>query len=514
MPNRLWAFKYDYTTSKEKGTNVRRLDSAVPLLVPPTTDGYTKRPDVIDAVTNNIVTVNVARDFPWTYTKAGDVARAETPRIYLKEKRLKTNAFISSILYSFGSSIQGASKIIDTLKQNKIGTGENGFITTLEKLSEQGTEGFNAFAGNVANKLGLNPNRQPNSTDENIPNKVKQESFLDTLLNFFNQKAGDNNSTLDDPLLTAYKNLYPSVNTGWRYVFPYFDDYYNSSQNVFGEDSGSQNVLNLIAAGAETLQNIAGIAGALSRPFGFSFQEKAKFYNFPSEGEEFSFTFPLINTGSTTFDQVVKNWQLIYLLLYQNKPARIDRNIIEPPVFYEVSIPGQKFHPFCYITNIAVDFKGSRRELNFNLDFQNINTNEVLPAVDTNSFSTTNGNVNTQTAFDTSTKDIQSTSTSTNFTAIVPDAYVIKITLKSLVTETRNFMAYTVLGGQNANTLASITDLDQQLAAAVNKYLGNSSIVGQNTGNQPGSNTPVNYTIGGWPVPDNTGNIVNPSNVA
>ena len=72
MPNRLWAFKYDYTTSKEKGTNVRRLDSAVPLLVPPTTDGYTKRPDVIDAVTNNIVTVNVARDFPWTYTKAGD----------------------------------------------------------------------------------------------------------------------------------------------------------------------------------------------------------------------------------------------------------------------------------------------------------------------------------------------------------------------------------------------------------------------------------------------------------
>lgn len=508
MPNRLWAFKYDYTTSKEKGTNIRRLDSAVPLLVPPTTDGYTKRPDVINAVTNNIVTVNVARDFPWTYTKAGDVARAETPRIYLKEKRLKTNAFISSILYSFGSSIQGASKVIATLKDS-LGA-DNSFIKTLEKLKEQGIDGLST----AANYLGLPTSQQPNSTAENIPNETKQQNIIDSILNFFNQKAGDNNSTLDDPLLTAYKNLYPSVNTGWRYVFPYFDDYYNSSQNVFGEDSGSQNVLNLITAGAETLQNIAGIAGALSKPFGFSFQEKAKFYNFPSEGEEFSFTFPLINTGSVGFDEVVKNWQLIYLLLYQNKPARIDRNIIEPPVFYEVSIPGQKFHPFCYITNIAVDFKGSRRELNFNLDFQNINTNEILPAEDTNSFSTTNGNVNTQTAFDTSTKDIQSTSSSTNFTAIIPDAYVIKITLKSLVTETRNFMAYTVLGGQNANTLASITDLDQQLVAEVNKYLGNSSIVGQNTSNQPGANTPVNYTVGGWPVPDNTGNIANPSNVA
>jgi hypothetical protein len=511
MPNRLWAFKYDYTTSKENGTNVRRLDSAVPLLVPPTTDGYTKRPDVVSAVTNNIVTVNVARDFPWTYTKAGDVARAETPRIYLKEKRLKTNAFISSILYSFGSAVQGAGKIITTLKQNNIGTGENGFITTLEKLRDAGSSALSASAVTAANYLGFNSPQQPNSTAENVPSEVRNQSIIDNILNFFNQKAGDNNSTLDDPLLTAYKNLYPSVNTGWRYVFPYFDDYYNSSQNVFGEDSGSQNVFNLITAGVETLQSIAGIAGALSRPFGFSFQEKAKFYNFPSEGEEFSFTFPLINTGSITFDEVVKNWQLIYLLLYQNKPARIDRNIIEPPVFYEVSIPGQKFHPFCYITNIAVDFKGSRRELNFNLDFQNINTNEVLPENFADNFTTTGLN---EIGTSVSTKDIASTSSSTNFTAIIPDAYIVKITLKSLVTETRNFMAYTVLGGQNANTLASITDLDKQLVAEVNKYLGNSSVVGQNTSNQPGANTPVNYTVGGWPVPDNTGNIVNPSNVA
>jgi hypothetical protein len=510
MPNRLWAFKYDYTTSKEKGTNVRRLDSTVPLLVPPTTDGYTKRPDVIDAVTNNIFTVNVARDYPWTYTKAGDVARAETPRIYLKEKRLKTNAFVSSILYSFGSAIQGTNKIIETLKQNNFpGTGENGFITTLEKLANQGTQGFNNLFTDKNNNSNLT--QQPNSTAENVPSGVKNQSILDNILNLFNQRAGDNNSTLDDPLLTAYKNLYPSVNTGWKYVFPYFDDYYNSSQNIFGEDSGAQNMFNLITAGAETLQSIAGIAGALSRPFGFSFQEKAKFYNFPSEGEEFSFTFPLINTGSITFDEVVKNWQLIYLLLYQNKPARIDRNIIEPPVFYEVSIPGQKFLPFCYITNIAVDFKGSRRELEFNLDFQNINTNEALPGIFEDNFSTTGMN---EIGTNVPTRDIAASSRSTKFFAIIPDAYIIKITLKSLVTETRNFMAYTVLGKDTANPLASITDLDQQLAAEINKYLGNSSIVGQNTGNQPGANTPVNYTVGGWPVPDNTGKIVSPSNVA
>ena len=499
MPNRLWAFKYDYTTSKEQGKNIRRLDSAVPLLVPPTTDGYTKNPNIIDAVANNVYTVNVARDYPWTYTPATQAGRAETPKIYMKEKRLKTNAFISSILYSFGQAEAGVTKILDTLSKAGFNKGEDSFVATLKKLADTASEKFNVGLNVIQKSI-----QQPSATQENVPQSTT--NILENLSNLFNQTAGDSNDVLNDPLLSAYKNLYPSVNTGWKYVFPYFDDYYNSSQNIFGEDSGTQNVINLISAGTEVLQSIAGIAGALSKPFGFSFQEKAKFYNFPSEGEEFSFTFPLINTGSILFDDVIKNWQLIYLLLYQNKPARIDRNIIEPPVFYEVSIPGQKYHPFCYITNIAVDFKGSRRELNFNLNIQNINTNEAVPGIfDGNNFSTTGLN---EIATNAPTRDIAAFSTSAKINAIIPDAYVIKITLKSLVTETRNFMAYTVLGGQNASTLASTTDLDRQIASVINQFKGNSTITPPNS--QPGANTPVNYTVGGWPVPDNTGNIVYP----
>jgi len=505
MPNRLWAFKYDYTTSKENGTNVRRLDSAVPLLVPPTTEGYTNNFNTVNAVANNIFTVNVARDYPWTYSPPTNAARAETPRIYMKEKRLKTNAFISSILYSFGQAQTGANKILETLEQTGLGGGPDGFVTTLKKLADEAGLKFRAGLNAIQNSIS-----NPSPTQENLPGGLAQSTntILDNLTNLFNQKAADSNDVLNDPLLSAYKNLYPSVNTGWKYIFPYFDDYYNSSQNVFGDDSGTQNVLNLISAGTEILQSIAGVAGALSKPFGFSFQEKAKFYNFPSEGEEFSFTFPLINTGSITFDDVIKNWQLIFLLLYQNKPARIDRNIIEPPVFYEVSLPGQKFHPFCYITNIAVDFKGSRRELQFNLDYQNIATNEALPALfDGNNFSATGLN---ELAFASNApvRDIQSSNAAAKITAIIPDAYVIKITLKSLVTETRNFMAYTVLGGQNASTLASTTDLDAQIAAVINQFKGNSTITQPNS--QPGANTPVNYTVGGWPVSDNTGNVVYP----
>jgi hypothetical protein len=483
MPNRIWAFKWDYTTSTYiagKGGLATRSDieSATPSLVPPTTDGYTKNQNVVKAITDYIQTVNVARDYPWTYSKPGEGARQEVPKIYMLEKRLKTNAFISSLVYSFANAQTGAQEIIDTLEKNNIGTGEGGFLSVLKDLQQSAVNGAYYAAGSISNFINNKQIKGP--TDENTFSQIVEtgKSTLNPIFNFFRDRAIDNNPIFEDPLLTAYKNLYPCINTGWNYVFPYFDDYFSSSQNIFGDDTG-MNVLNLIKTGAEAFQSIAGLAGAITRPFGFSFQEKAKFYNFPSEGEEFKFEFPLINTGSTTFDEVVKNWQLIYLLLYQNKPARINRNVIEPPVLYEVSIPGQKFYPFCYISNIEVDFKGSRRELEFNLDYTNTVLNDTLPVPLT-------GPTQPGTPPESSIKDIKTITETKKFRTIIPDAYVIRITLKALTAETRNFMAYTVLGPSAGTAAGSVTDLDKLTEAVAKSLLGNSA-------NGPSDGTPVNY---------------------
>jgi hypothetical protein len=490
MPNRLWAFKWDYTTfsynAGKGGVAVRSdIESATPSLVPPTTDGYTKNQDVVKAITDYIQTVNVARDYPWTYSKPGEGARQEVPKIYMLEKRLKTNAFISSLVYSFANAETGAEEVIKTLEKNNIGTGPGGFLSVLKDLQQSAVNGAYYAAGSVANFLNNKQIKGP--TDENVFSQTIEagKSIINPISNFFKDRAIDNNPIFDDPLLTAYKNLYPCVNTGWNYVFPYFDDYFSSSQNIFGDDTG-MNVLNLIKTVAEAFQSIAGLVGAITRPFGFSFQEKAKFYNFPSEGEEFKFEFPLINTGSTLFDEVVKNWQLIFLLLYQNKPARINRNVIEPPVLYEVSIPGQKFYPFCYIQNIEVDFKGSRRELEFDLDYTNTVLNDTLP-FNTTSSSQTNTPVE-------SIKDIKTITEKKKFRAIIPDAYVVRITLKSLTAETRNFMAYTVLGPSAGTAAGSVTDLDKLTEAVAKSLLGNSA-------NGPSDGTPVNY--GNNPVLNN-----------
>lgn len=488
MSSRLWSFKWDITKErKTSGKNVASFESYTPLLVPATKDKTLYNvPENSGRVPPT--TVNVVRDYPWTYSKPGDTARAETPRIIMKEKRLKTNAFISSIAYSFANATQGVQQTLNFLQsQGKVG---QSFVNLLLKLKDTFVSGAEFIAGSVSNAV--SPNPVVNPTTENVQQQGR--NIINELANFYETKALDNNPTLQTPLLEAYQNLYPSVDTGWQYVFPYFDDYFSSSQNIFGDDS-NMNVINLIKAGAETLTNIAGIAGALAHPFGFSFQEKAKFYNFPSEGEEFSFTFPLINTGNINFNQVIKNWQLIFLLLYQNKPSRVNRNIIEPPVFYEVAIPGQKFYPFCYITNISVDFKGARRELNFNLDVQNtFETESYTPAVDPVN-ATLPGDANNLGEKIDVVRDITSQTSSQKFSAIIPDAYVIKITLKSLVTETRNFMAYTILGSKDF-VQAKIEDLDAVNGAGL---LGNSNNTGVNNQLQPGANTPVNYRVGGWP---------------
>jgi hypothetical protein len=503
MANRLWSFKWD-VTKEQKGSNVSKtsFNSYTPSLVPPNTDGEQYNVKTNNGGSPSITTVNVARDFPWTYSPPGAVARAETPKAYLLEKRLKTNALMSSIAYSFANAQLGINDITTFLQRNGGAAGDS-FINILNKLKDTASNEFYLQTGNFAVATGAGQLQLPASPTQEQINQAKIALGKQTASNiqdYFQRIAGDSNETLNTPLLEAYKGLYPTVNTGWKYVLPYFEDYYSSSQNIFGDDSGNQNLSNLIKIPGDLLQSAAGAAGALSAPFGFSFQEKAKFYNFPSEGEEFSLTFPLINTGNIDFNQVVKNWQFLFLLLYQNKPSRINRNIIEPPVVYEVGIPGQKFYPFCYMTGLEVSFKGSRRELEFNLDFQN--TVELTTAP-------TGNLIQQMDAAEDQVSDIASVTTSQKFKAIIPDAYMVKINLKSLVAETRNFMAYTILGRSLDAVAARVQNLDTVNTADNTGYLGGSNVnSGSNVGNQPG--TPINYNVGGWPDPTGTGGIITP----
>jgi len=375
--------------------------------------------------------VDVVNNFYWTYSKLID-SRREAPRIILKEKRLKANALISQLKYSFGVARSNVTAAInaapDSIKNP---------ITTF--LNKSGVAGATRSATQYASDL------------------VGQLSFLQ-----------DNNDVYtDNPYLLPYQNLYITEPTGWEFYLPYFNDYKNNQSNTFSQDMGGNPFLSVLKGAADLATDIAEITNVLRSPTQITFVERAKFYNYPAEGDEFAFSFPLINTGSATFNDVVRNWELLFLLLYNNKPSRKNVNIVEPPVLYQVEIPGSKFLPFCYISSMNVEFKGTRREIRFDLsvtDNLNVETGVQVPGV--------NNAINQIVGFNN--QNIRR-----EISTIIPDAYVITFNIKSLLPESKNFM-YSVL---NKNPIVSTNTLGVPINSVLNPFLDSA---------RQNSNSPVN----------------------
>lgn len=380
--------------------------------------------------------VNVVRDFYWTSSKLL-AARREVPRIILSEKRLKANALVSQLKYSFGVATANAGAFVNALPDNL-------------------KNPLKAFSSKVASYVGESEYGQAAS------DFIASQDYL----------VDNNNVFKENPYLSPYKNLYITEPTGWEFILPYFDNYNNSAANAFTSDvpSGST-ALSFLKGAVDIATDIAEITSTLRAPTQVTFVEKAKFYNYPTEGEDFSFSFPLINTGSATFNDVVKNWELLFLLLYNNKPSRKNVSVVDPPVIYQVEIPGVKFLPFCYISSIGVEFAGSRREIDFNLSItDNLNVDSSSPAAGP----TRPG----EQLPDNVVRFFNNQVTNRSISTIVPDAYNVRITVKSLLPETKNFM-YTVL---NKGSLVSTNSLGAGASSALNPFAGNTSTAPQNQG--------------------------------
>ena len=118
--------------------------------------------------------------------------------------------------------------------------------------------------------------------------------------------------------------------------------------------------------------------------------ERPKFFQFGNSIVLLEFSFTLFNTA--TNESYIKNSDLIKKLLLKNLPQRVDKIVVYPPAIYEVTIPGRAFYPYCYIDHLSVSHEGTKR---------------IIKVVG---------------------KD-----------EIVPDAYVVTITIKSLTSDSSNF---------------------------------------------------------------------------
>jgi len=396
----LWEFSNNFN-------NKQVYTSAPPALIPAgTKSNNTDSPNFLrNSFSTSNYKVDIVNDFYWTIqnpkTNSGQLYRAEVPRIELIEKRINVNAIVNQAFYSVAT---GVSKVGDVSRE------VSGFTSSLLGSIRQTGGTLGNVAGNLLN-IGGNISSFFSSVGGGIGEFSAQNSSLSNAINTLRSgiekvtnKVGLNAL---QGVLAPYDGLYFTEPTGWTYNIPYFDNINNSVNNIFGDLEGFAGTA--VTALREAVQGYSEIYN-LSKPG--TYIEKTKMYKFEDGGDSITFEFPLINTGNATFDDVVKNWQLLFLLVYQNRPSRISRDIIEPSVIYEVLIPGVKYTPFAYISNLNIDFVGSRRAMTLPIP-QLTSTGRT--------FSIINGS-------------------NEGFETIVPDAYRVTITLKSLLAETRNFL--------------------------------------------------------------------------
>ena len=333
--------------------------------------------------------IDVVQDFDWTVSP--QTSRDDVPVVYLKEKRLLMNSNVSNIANSVFAVTDNVTTAIGTYLTNKLvnelDTGANAAANFLQPVSNA-----------VTDKTGL-PQTQLAFNSSSIKD-------------FLTNKAGL--QTFNNSVLTPYDYLYSVEPTGFNYKLPYFGDNYGQAKVSF--NGGSDNILNSIVGGLESFaSNVSSLLNALAPGV---YIEKAKQFSMGDQGKDVTIKFPLLNTG--TADSISANWQLLFGLIYQNKPGRVTRSIIDMPVIYEVNIPGNTFMPYAYISELTVNFLGARRLMPLNVP--------VPPAGESQG--------------------------TTTIQAIIPDAYEVTITLTGMNEETRNFMYASINpGGINGVTV-------------------------------------------------------------
>jgi hypothetical protein len=316
--------------------------------------------------------IDIVRDFPWT--KSPQTSRGDVPYIYLIEKRLVTSSIVSNI----ANSILVAKDI-----------GQTNLPDVVLNYFDKGATYATNFLQGAFQVNNPNANGPVSTFGKATAKAVRQAKKL----------VFEND--LKSPTLTPYNNLYVLENTGFKYKLPYFDSSINSS-NTFGESS--DNILEAIAEKGRTAANVLTSVTSFLKPGVYI--EKTKQFSMNEGGRTIGVKFPLLNT--INYDDIRKNWQLIFALVYQNKPGRVTRSVIDVPVLYEVSLPGNVYLPYAYISSLSINFLGNRRMMSI----------ELPPGFETKTVET-----------------------------IVPDAYEISLEVTGLNPDSRNFM----IAGVNKN---------------------------------------------------------------
>ena len=373
--------------------------------------------------------VNIVRDYPWTispitskegksiYDKS-DI-NDEVPYIELREKYFLVNSLIAQGLYTLAAGLEFADE--------KFGLNEE----SIASFFRQAGTSIRSFLSPVGDAIGLNEDGTPDQESQEEPedpgligNITKEIGDFGSNLTKKASKLKEIYNSFKDPdlesVLFPYQRLYLVGSTGFKYKMPYMNNEVNNLQNQFSDSPPNYlgKIQNIINSGT----NIAELVGALSEVVGLGPDsaggagsariERPKYYNYPDSGQPITFNFHLFNTSPSTYEEICNNFKLIFLLLYQNAPLRQDRLIVQPPVLYDVKIPGGRREPYCYISALSINYLGATRMMDIDMSGVSSSSDRYAAA------------------------DFVKT--------IVPDAYQVTISLQPMLAQSKNLMYTTV----------------------------------------------------------------------
>ena len=302
--------------------------------------------------------IDVVKDFKWTKTKRNTVGREGTPTIELQEFYVPLPAFYSNL---------------NTIKQlaTTAGKGLGGIMDQITKIAGEGQSQASAIKKTAS---------EVNANVENILKGARK-------------RFGAEELTLPN-YLKAYENLYGIKRSNFTYKLPYLEDTYKDVTTQWTDAGGLSNT---IKSGAESITSLIGSLAAPAVGIDFT-----KSFNYGGNAPTHDISFFLDNTKDETYgkNNYESNFRLIFLLLYQNLPNRLNRLALQPPVIYRAKLPGVFSYRYSFLRSVKVKMVGIRKK-----------------KVVTKFIDTEDG------------KDIET---------IIPEGYEVSLTLKSLVPETQN----------------------------------------------------------------------------
>lgn len=332
---------------------------------------------------SNTNVIDVVNSYDWTNSTFRD---PNVPYIELTEYRLKYSSHISSLYNSYSilsdSIGMAKQKVADVAKAIQNIDKDSTFKKVMESLKS------------VA------------KTAKNAGNSIVPSDKIDSIKQMFDKQINElaiKDETASGPqwnnsLMTPYKYLYLRESTNNKYKLPYFTDTHYGISNDFKDSASDSESKNNIADTLKetivsTMDKISqNVASPVTLMAPGSYIERPKFYDFKQTNESFDISFILYNTLNE--DAYKYNCDFINRFVIANTPARQNKILADPPVIYEVTIPGRIFCPYAYVSKFSVDHVGVRR---------------LLPL--------SNGNQ-----------------------GIVPDAFKINISITSLIIESSNLI--------------------------------------------------------------------------